>query len=352
VLAFCRRAREAVACGYSGMASMLNTRFTEAFGVDHPIVQGGMQWVGRAELVAAVAEAGALGFLTALTQPTPEALAKEIVRCRAMTDRPFGVNLTILPTIKPVPYEEYMDAIIASGVKIVETAGSNPEKYIPVFKAAGVKIIHKCTAVRHALKAERLGVDAVSIDGFECAGHPGEDDIPGLVLIPCTADKLRIPFVASGGFGDARGLVAALALGADGINMGTRFMATKEAPIHDSVKQSLVDSDERQTSLIFRTMRNTARVHKNTVAEKVIEIEHRPGSSFKDVQDFVAGVKGRHVLEAGALDYGIWSAGLVQGLINDVPTIEELVHRIVREAEEIIAGRLAGMLHRRAHAAA
>jgi len=268
-----------------------------------------------------------------------------------MTSRPFGVNLTILPTIKPVPYDEYMDAIIRSGIKVVETAGNNPEKYIPIFKAAGIKIIHKCTAVRHAVKAQRLGVDAVSIDGFECAGHPGEDDIPGLILIPCAADKLGIPFIASGGFGDARGLVAALALGADGVNMGTRFMATKEAPIHESVKQKLVESDERQTSLIFRTMRNTARVHKNAVAEKVIEIEHRPGSSFKDVQEFVAGVKGRHVLESGALDYGIWSAGQVQGLIKDVPTVKELVHRIMREAEEIIAGRLAGMTRERAEAA-
>ena len=330
---------------------MLKTRFTELAGVDHPIVQGGMQWVGRAELVAAVANAGALGFLTGLTQPTPEDLAKEIRRCRDMTDKPFGVNLTILPTIKPVPYDEYMDAIIRSGVKLVETAGNNPEKYIPVFKQAGVKIIHKCTAVRHALKAEKLGVDAVSIDGFECAGHPGEDDIPGLILIPITADKLKIPFIASGGFGDARGLVAALALGADGINMGTRFMATKEAPIHESVKQKLVQSDERQTSLIFRTMRNTARVHKNSVAEKVIEIEHRPGSSFKDVQDFVAGVKGRHVLEAGELDYGIWSAGMVQGLIHDIPSVKELVHRIVREAEAIIEDRLAGLMRGKALAA-
>jgi NADH:quinone reductase (non-electrogenic) len=325
---------------------MLKTRFTELFGVEHPIVQGGMQWVGRAELVSAVANAGALGFLTGLTQPTPEDLAKEIMRCRTMTDKPFGVNLTILPTIKPTPYDEYMDAIIGSGIKIVETAGNNPDKYIPKFKAAGVKIIHKCTAVRHALKAERLGVDAVSIDGFECAGHPGEDDIPGLVLIPCTADKLKIPFIASGGFGDARGLVAALALGADGINMGTRFMATKEAPIHESVKQKLVDSDERQTALIFRTMRNTARVHKNTVAEKVIEIEHQPGTTFKDVQNYVAGVKGRHVLEAGELDYGIWSAGMVQGLIHDVPSVEELILRIVREAEKIIENRLARSIRR------
>jgi NADH:quinone reductase (non-electrogenic) len=330
---------------------MLKTRFTELFGVDHPIVQGGMQWVGRAELVAAVADAGALGFLTALTQPTPEALAQEIARCRAMTGRPFGVNLTILPTIKRVPYDEYMAAIIESGVKVVETAGNNPENYIPVFKTAGIRIIHKCTAVRHALKAERLGVDAVSIDGFECAGHPGEDDTPGLILIPCAADKLGIPFIASGGFGDARGLVAALALGADGVNMGTRFMATREAPIHDSVKQALVESDERQTSLIFRTMRNTSRVHKNAVAEKVIEIEHRPGSSFTDVQDFVAGVKGRQVLETGALDRGIWSAGQVQGLIKDVPSVKELVHRIVREAEEMIAGRLSGMMRASAEAA-
>jgi NADH:quinone reductase (non-electrogenic) len=354
-LAFCRGGGEAERLvelrGPAEGSFMLKTRFTELFGVEHPIVQGGMQWVGRAELVSAVANAGALGFLTGLTQPTPEDLAEEIARCRQMTDKPFGVNLTILPTIKPVPYDAYMDAIIASGIKIVETAGNNPEKYIPVFKAAGVKIVHKCTAVRHALKAERLGVDAVSIDGFECAGHPGEDDVPGLILIPCTADRLKIPFVASGGFGDARGLVAALALGADGINMGTRFMATQEAPIHPSVKQALVDSDERQTALIFRTMRNTARVHKNGVAQKVIEIEHQPGSTFKDVQDFVAGVKGRHVLEAGQLDYGIWSAGQVQGLIRDIPTVKELVHRIVRQAEAIIAERLGGMTRPRAEAA-
>jgi NAD(P)H-dependent flavin oxidoreductase YrpB (nitropropane dioxygenase family) len=330
---------------------MLRTRFTDLVGVKHPIVQGGMQWVGRAELVSAVANAGALGFLTGLTQPTPEALAKEIARCREMTDQPFGVNLTILPTIKPVPYDEYMDAIIRSGVKLVETAGNNPEKYIPVFKAAGVIIIHKCTAVRHALKAERLGVDAVSIDGFECAGHPGEDDIPGLILIPITADKLKIPFVASGGFGDARGLIAALALGADGVNMGTRFMATREAPIHDAVKQRLVDADERQTALIFRTMRNTARVHKNSIADKVIEIERRPGSTFKDVQDFVAGVKGRHVLEAGELDHGIFSAGMVQGLIHDIPTVKELVERIVYEAEAIVTRRLQAMRERAVAAA-
>jgi NADH:quinone reductase (non-electrogenic) len=331
---------------------MIATRFTELFGVEHPIVQGGMQWVGRAELVSAVANAGALGFLTGLTQPTPEDLAKEIRRCRDMTDKPFGVNLTILPTIKPVPYEEYADVIIQSGVKAVETAGNNPEKFIPKFRAAGIKVIHKCTAVRHALKAERIGCDAVSIDGFECAGHPGEDDIPGLILIPATADKLKIPFVASGGFGDARGLVAALALGADGINMGTRFMATKEAPIHESIKQKLVESDERQTSLLFRTMRNTARVHKNRIAETVIEIERKPGSTFQDVQAYVAGVKGRHVLEAGELEHGIWSAGMIQGLIHDVPSCQELVHRIVREAEALIAQRLQGLMRPAARAAA
>jgi nitronate monooxygenase len=325
---------------------MLTTRFTEMFGVRHPIVQGGMQWVGRAELVSAVANAGALGFLTGLTQPTPADLEAEIRRCREMTDQPFGVNLTILPTIKPVPYDEYMDVIIRSGIKIVETAGNNPEKYIPTLKSAGVKLIHKCTAVRHAVKAEKLGADAVSIDGFECAGHPGEDDIPGLILIPCTADKLKIPMIASGGFGDARGLVAALALGADGINMGTRFMATREAPIHEAIKQKIVESDERQTSLIFRTLRNTARVHKNKVAESVVEIERRPGSTFDDLRDLVAGVKGRHALEQGELDYGIWTAGLVQGLIHDIPTTAELVDRIMTEAEALIAKRLDGMLRR------
>ena len=323
---------------------MLKTRFTDLFGVEHPIVQGGMQWVGRAELVAAVANAGALGFITALTQPTPEDLTKEIARCRQMTDKPFGVNLTILPTIKPVPYDEYTDAIIGSGIRIVETAGNNPEKHLEKFKAAGVKVIHKCTAVRHALKAERLGVDALSIDGFECAGHPGEDDIPNLILLPVSADKVKIPFIASGGFGDGRGLVAALALGADGINMGTRFMATREAPIHGAVKQRLVDADERQTALILRTMRNTSRVHRNAIAEQVIAVEHKPGATFSDVRDFVAGVKGRSVLETGELDRGVWSAGMVQGLIHDIPTVRELVERIVAEATAIIERRLAGLV--------
>ena len=323
---------------------MLKTRFTELVGVDHPIVQGGMQWVGRAGLVAAVANAGALGFITALTQPTPEDLAKEIARCRDLTDKPFGVNLTILPAIKPPPYAEYRQAIIESGIKIVETAGNKPQEHVTEFKKHGIKIVHKCTSVRHALKAERLGVDALSVDGFECAGHPGEDDIPNLVLLPIAADRLKIPFIASGGFGDGRGLVAALALGADGINMGTRFMATREAPIHDAIKQRLVDADERQTALILRTLRNTSRVHRNSIAEQVIAVEHRPGATFSDVRDFVAGVKGRVVLETGELDRGVWSAGMVQGLIHDIPTVKELVERIVAEATAIIEQRLAGLV--------
>jgi nitronate monooxygenase len=320
---------------------MLTTRFTKLFGVRHPIVQGGMQWVGRAELVSAVANAGALGFLTGLTQATPDELEKEIARCREMTDQPFGVNLTILPTIKPVPYNEFMDVIVGSGIKIVETAGNNPDTYIPKLRAAGIKVIHKCTAVRHALKAERLGADAVSIDGFECAGHPGEDDIPGLILIPAAAAKLTIPFIASGGFGDARGLVAALALGAEGINMGTRFMATREAPVHDAIKQKIVASDERDTALIFRSLRNTSRVHKNRVAQDVVAIERRVGSSFDDIRELVSGVKGRQALETGEIDFGIWTTGLVQGLIDDVPTVKELVDRIVSESTMLIRGRLA-----------
>lgn len=322
----------------------LKTRFTETFGIEHPIVQGGMQWVGRAELVAAVANAGGLGFITALTQPTPDDLRREIDRCRKLTDKPFGVNLTILPAITPPPYAEYRQAIIDGGVKIVETAGYKPQEHVDHFKAHGIKVIHKCTAVRHALSAERMGVDAISIDGLECAGHPGEDDVGGLILIPAAADKVKIPMIASGGFGDARGLVAALALGAEGINMGTRFMATVESPIHQKVKEQIVANDERQTNLIFRTMHNTARVAKNAVSDEVVAIERRGGAKFEDVKDLVAGARGKVVYEAGDPDYGIWSAGQVQGLIHDIPTCAELIHRIVREAEEIIHGRLAGML--------
>jgi nitronate monooxygenase len=262
-----------------------------------------------------------------------------------MTDAIFGVNLTILPTIKPVPYDEYMAAIVDSGIKIVETAGRNPEPYMPKLKAAGVKIIHKCTSVRHAEKAERIGCDAVSVDGFECAGHPGEDDVPGLILLPCAADRLTIPMVASGGFGDGRGLVAALALGADAINMGTRFLATVEAPIHENLKRALVEGDERQTALLFRTLRNTARVYKNSVAEEVVAIEDRPGETqFSDLAPLVAGERGKRAIHEGDVQAGIWSAGQVMGLIRDVPTVKELVERIVRDAEAIIGRRLAGVV--------
>ncbi len=317
----------------------LKTRFTEMFGIEHPIVQGGMQWVGRAELVAAVANAGGLGFITALTQPTPEKLTEEIARCRTLTDKPFGVNLTILPAIKLPPYAEYRQAIIEAGIKIVETAGNKPIEHVEEFKKHGIKVIHKCTSVRHGLSAERMGVDAISIDGFECAGHPGEDDVPGLILIPAAADKIKIPMIASGGFGDARGLVAALALGAEGINMGTRFMATVESPIHPNIKQQIVDNDERATELIFRTMHNTSRVAKNLISTQVVAME-REGAKFEDVRELVAGTRGRNVYEVGDNDAGIWSAGQIQGLIHDIPTCAELIHRIVREAEEIIHARL------------
>jgi nitronate monooxygenase len=330
---------------------MIQTRFTQMFGVDHPIAQGGMQWVGRATLVSAVANAGALGFITALTQPTPEALLEEIARCRDWTDKPFGVNLTILPSIKPPPYAEYRAAIIESGVKIVETAGYKPQEHVDEFKKHGIKVIHKCTSVRHALSAERMGVDALSIDGFECAGHPGEDDVPGLILIPAAADKLKIPMIASGGFGDARGLVAALALGADGINMGTRFMATRESPIHENIKQQMVANDERATDLIFRTMRNTARVARNAISQQVVELE-RGGAKFDEVRELVAGTRGKIVYETGDPDHGIWSAGQIQGLIHDVPSCAELIGRIVSEAEDIIRRRLDGMVVTRARVAA
>ena len=324
----------------------LRTRFTELFGVDHPIVQGGMQWVGKAELVAAVANAGALGFVTALTQPTPEALAEEIRRTREMTDRPFGVNLTVLPAIKPPPYAEYRAAIIESGVKIVETAGDKPKEHVDHFKAHGVKIIHKCTAVRHALAAERIGVDAIAIDGFECAGHPGEDDITGLVLIPIAASRLKIPLLASGGFADGRGLVAALALGADGVNMGTRFCVTQEAPIPETFKRRMIENDERATDLILRSLQNTARVMRNAVSQEVVAIERRGGARFEHVQHLVAGKRGQAAMEGADPDGGIWTAGIVQGLIHDIPSVAELLARIVAEAELIIEGRLVGSVTR------
>jgi NAD(P)H-dependent flavin oxidoreductase YrpB (nitropropane dioxygenase family) len=322
---------------------VLSTRFTEVFGVEHPVAQGGMQWVGRAELVAAVANAGALGFLTALTQPTPAALAHEIAKTRTLTDKPFGVNLTILPSINPPPYDEYRSVIVDAGIRIVETAGSNPAPHLPMFHDNGIKVLHKCTSVRHAIKAQSLGVDGISIDGFECAGHPGEDDVPGLVLIAAAAEEIEIPMLASGGFADARGLVAALALGADGINMGTRFMCTVESCIHENVKQAIVAGSETETELIFRPLRNTARVASNTVSREVVQILNR-GGRFDDVRELVAGVRGRKVFDDGDLDAGIWTVGTAMGLITDIPTCEELIQRIVGEAEDLITGRLSNML--------
>lgn len=327
---------------------MLRTRFTELFGVEHPIAQGGMQWVGLAPLVSAVANAGGLGFLTALTQPSPEALSQEIAKTRALTDKPFGVNLTVFPTINAPDYNGYAQAIIDAGITIVETAGTPAvAEQWAMFKAAGIKVIHKCTSVRHALSAERKGVDAVSIDGFECAGHPGEDDIPGLILIPAAANVLKIPMLASGGFGDARGLVAALALGADGVNMGTRFCATQEAPIHENFKTAMVENDERATDLVYRSYRNTARVARNPISQQVLENE-RAGKPFADIAHLVRGVRGKEGLDSGDTTHGIWSAGMVQGLIDDVPTVQALIDRIIGEAEDIIRNRLTGMLEREA----
>jgi NADH:quinone reductase (non-electrogenic) len=322
----------------------LKTRITELLGIEHPIVQGGMMWVGRAELAAAVSNAGGLGILTALTQPTPDDLRREIDRCRSMTDKPFGVNLTILPSVSPPPYAEYRQAIIDSGVKIVETAGYKPREHVDHFKEHGIIVLHKCTAVRHALSAERMGVDVISIDGFECAGHPGEDDIPGLILIPAAADKVKIPMLASGGIGDGRGLAAALALGADGVNMGTRFCATKEAPIHDNIKQFLVDNDERGTNLIFRKFKNTGRVAKNAISDEVVEISAAPEAEFKDIQPLVSGARGRVALETGDVDAGLVWAGQVQGLIHDIPSCAELLTRMVADAETVMRDRLGAML--------
>lgn len=321
----------------------MRTRVTELLGTRYPIIQGGMQWVGTAELASAVSNAGALGILTALTQPTPDDLRKEIERCRTMTDQPFGVNLTILPAITPPPYAEYLQAIMDSGVKVVETAGNNPKDFIGKLKERGIKVVHKCTSVRHALSAERAGVDAVSIDGFECAGHPGEDDIPNLILIPAAVRVLKIPVIASGGIGDGRGMAAAIALGAHGINMGTRFMITKEAPIHDNIKQALAKGGERDTNLIFRTMHNTARVFKNAISNEVVAME-RKGAKFEEVRPLVAGARGKQALREGNIDGGVISAGMVIGLIDDVPSCAELVERIVadcrahlRAAAELVA---------------
>ena len=324
---------------------MIRTEFTETFGVDHPLLCGGMTGLGTAELISAVANAGALGFLTALTQPTPEALAAEIARTRELTDKPFGVNLTILPTIEPVPYDEYRRVIVEAGITVVETAGSSPKPHLPDFQAAGVKVIHKATSVRHALSAERAGVDAISIDGFECAGHPGEDDVPGLVLIPAATRALSIPVIASGGLADGRGLAAALALGACAANMGTRFMATDEAPIHDNVKQQIVANSELDTVMVFRQFHNSARVVRNSVSEQIAEIGARPGATFADVAELASGARGRkNVLAEGDLEGGMWWAGQAQGLIHEVAPVKDVVDQIIADAEQVITERLAALV--------
>ena len=319
----------------------MKTRVTELLGIRYPIIQGGMQWVGRAELAAAVSNAGGLGILTALTQPDPEALRAEIARCRQMTDAPFGVNLTILPSTQPPPYEAYLDAALESGVRILETAGRSPKEFIAKAKAAGAIIVHKCTAVRHALSAERAGVDAISIDGFEAAGHPGEDDVGGLVLFPAAARAVKVPLIASGGIGDGRGMAAALMLGAEGVNMGTRFCATREAPIHDAIKRALLDASECDTKLIFRTLRNTGRVLKNRISQEVVALEMRPGGcTFADLQPLVAGARGRGALQSGEVDEGLVWASQVVGLVEDIPTCAELLDRMVRECREAMEGGL------------
>jgi nitronate monooxygenase len=323
----------------------MKTRITELFGIQHPIIQGGMHYVGFAELAAAVSNAGGLGIITGLTLKTPRDLDSEIKRCKDMTDKPFGVNLTFLPTVTSPDYPGYIKAIIDNGIKIVETAGRNPEPYLPYLKEAGVKVIHKCTSVRHAVKAENIGCDAVSVDGFECGGHPGEDDIPNMVLLPRAAEELTIPFVASGGMADARSLVAALALGADGINMGTRFIATKEAPVHENVKQAIVHASETDTRLVMRPLRNTERVLNNAAARKLLEKEASLGSSlkFEDIMEEVVGVYPR-IMQQGDMESGVWSCGMVAGLVHDIPTCKELLDRIMAEARQIIENRLTAML--------
>jgi nitronate monooxygenase len=323
----------------------MKTRITELFGIKHPIIQGGMHFVGLAELAAAVSNAGGLGIITGLTQRTPEALSAEIARCREMTDKPFGVNLTFLPSVTPPDYPGYVKAIIDGGVKAVETAGNNPQKWLPALKEAGIKVIHKCTSVRHALKAESIGCDAISVDGFECGGHPGEDDVPNFILLPRAGEELKIPFVASGGMADARSLVAALALGAEGMNLGTRFIATKEAPVHENVKRAIVEASELDTRLVMRSLRNTERVLMNAGVERLLEKERTLGSSlkFEDIIEEVAGVYPR-IMQGGEMDAGAWSCGMVVGLIHDIPTCQELIDGIMAEATQIIRGRLEGFL--------
>jgi NAD(P)H-dependent flavin oxidoreductase YrpB (nitropropane dioxygenase family) len=323
----------------------MQTAITELFGIRHPIIQGGMHYVGFAELAAAVSNAGGLGIITALTQKTPELLGHEIARCRGMTDQPFGVNLTFLPTLAAPPYAEYIAAIIEGGIKIVETAGRSPEQYMPTLKAAGIKVIHKCTSVRHSLKAERIGCDAVSVDGFECGGHPGEDDVPNMILLPRAADELKLPFVASGGMADARSLVAALAMGAAGMNMGTRFIATKDAPVHENVKRAILAASELDTRLVMRPLRNTERVLTNASVEHLLEIEREKGAGldFSDIKEQVASVYPKVMID-GDMDAGAWSCGMVVGLINDIPTVAELIERIMNEAERLIRAQLPALL--------
>jgi NADH:quinone reductase (non-electrogenic) len=324
---------------------MIATRFTRLFGVEHPVVCGGMTGVGTPELIAAVANAGGLGFLSAHSAGTPADLDAEIRRTRLLTDRPFGVNLTILPSMTVLPYDEYREVIIDNGVRFVETAGSSPAPHLPALKAAGIKVVHKAVAVRHALSAERLGVDAVSVDGFECAGHPGEDDIPGLVLIPAVAAKVSIPIIASGGFATGAGLAAALSLGADAINMGTRFVATTEANVHQNVKDQIVANTERDTNLVFRKFRNTARVARNRLSDEIIEIERQEGTTFDDIAHLASGARGRsRVLAEGQMDDGLWWSGQSQGLITDIAPCDQVVNEIVIDAEKVIRGRLASML--------
>lgn len=323
----------------------MKTAITEMFGIEHPIIQGGMHFVGFAEMAAAVSNAGGLGIITGLTQKTPEDLANEIAKCRDMTDKPFGVNITFLPTLNPPDYPAIVKAIIDGGVKAVETAGRNPAQVLPFLKDAGIKVIHKCTSVRHSLKAQDIGCDAVSVDGFECGGHPGEDDVPNMILLPRAADELDIPFVSSGGQADGRSLVASLAMGAEGMNMGTRFIATKEAPVHENVKQAIVAASELDTRLVMRSLRNTERVLTNDAVERLIEKEKLLGDKlkFEDIIDEVAGVYPRIMME-GDMDAGAWSCGMVAGLINDIPTCKELIDRIMSEADQIINERLAGFM--------
>lgn len=323
----------------------MKTRITELFGIEHPIIQGGMHHVGLAELASAVSNAGGLGMVTGLTQRTPELLAREIARCRAMTDKPFGVNLTFLPSVNPPDYPGYVKAIIEGGVKVVETAGNNPQKWLPALKEAGIKVIHKCTSVRHALKAQAIGCDAISVDGFECGGHPGEDDVPNFILLPRAAEELGIPFVASGGMADGRSLVAALALGAEGMNMGTRFIATQEAPVHENVKRAIVAASELDTRLVMRPLRNTERVLSNAAVERLLTKERELGAAitFEDILPEVAGVYPR-IMQSGEMDAGAWSCGMVAGLIHDVPTVQQLIDRTMAEAHALINERLAGLI--------